>query len=337
MRLINSHKTVLYYHMYLVDDSFSLVDQHLAIIEKAEFDLVYIYAYNVNLGNEPYLTEISAKLSSITNVRMHVSNCSHVNEFATLEKVSADLCNYEDDVWIAYAHSKGVTHGTYSDAARKGILLLKQLILIQKTIKKNGLFADYFDVAGSDLVVANFNDFGPPQFAFAGNMWVAKISHLKRLAKIHANFKHLKSLRYQAEGWIGSYSSSNIFNIFSPARHHYDEHWLNVDESGISSEFSDFTKNNLNYEFIQEYFNNSIEYHKNKIEHLYKNFYPYSLKLRRGIFNFIKTVLISNKLFFRIVMSFLYRVGFLKSPLGLFYLDVPSQLTISKSIKYVDK
>jgi hypothetical protein len=323
--------------MYLVDDSFSLVNQHLEIIEKAKFDLVYIYAYNVNLGNESYVNKIRTKLSSMANLTIHTSTCSNVNEFATLERVSADLCNYEDDVWVAYAHSKGVTHGSNSDAARKGILLFKQLILIQKNIKKNGAFANYFNVAGSDLVVANFNDFGPPQFAFAGNMWMAKISHLKRLAKIHANFKYLKSLRYHAEGWIGGYNSSNIFNVFSPARHHYDEHWLNVDEAGISSELSDFTKNSLNYEFIQDYFNNSIGYHKNKIEQLYKNFYPYSLKLRRIIFNFIKTVLISNKLFFRIAMSFLYRVGFLKSPLGLFYLDVPSQLTISKSIKYDDK
>jgi hypothetical protein len=335
--MIKRRETILYYHLFFTADECSLVDEHLAIIEKTDFDQVYILAFNIKAENVIYFDDIKKRILGMRNTSLHISQFSNINEFATLEFISSDIFKYDENDWIAYAHSKGVSHGHKSDAAQKGLLLLKQLTHIQMVIKKNRVFADYFDVAGSDLVVANFNDFGPPQFAFAGNMWMAKISHLKRLVGIHSNTKHMQSMRYHAEAWIGSYPSSRIFNIFSPARHHYDEHWLNVDESSIYSELSGFTQNNLNYEFIQDYFNNSLGYHKNKIEQLYKNFYPYSLKLRRSIFNFIKTVLISNKLFFIIAMSFLYRIGFLKCPLGLFYLDVPSQLTISKSIKYVIK
>ncbi len=329
----NFQKTILYYHLYFEKNAISIITKHLEIIEKGGFDLVFISAYNVNFSNEVDFKEIRTRVSVMANVNMHVSSRGDINEFATLEKIYDGVSSYKDSDWVAYAHSKGISHGSMSNASLKGELLLRQLMLIHSVVKNNEVFADYFDVAGSDLVAANFNDFGPPQCAFAGNMWIAKASHISKLIKIHSNMKYMYSLRYHAEAWIGSHYSSHIFNIFSPARHHYDEHWRDVDELKIASELKHFIMYQPNYNEIQKYFNSVISYNCNKIEGLYVNFYPHSLKARRLFNKFIYNNVIRNKMLYRIVMSICYRSGLLKSPLGLFYLDVPSHLTLSKGIK----
>jgi len=325
-------KTVLYYHLFFEKKSLSVIEKHLRLIENSRFDLVYIYAYNVNSSNKYDFKEIDKKVSLISNVNICVSSRNDINEFATLEKIYEHISRYSDNDWIAYAHSKGISHPPLSNASLKGELLFKELMLTHNAIKDNRAFADYYDVAGSDLVIANFNDFGPPQTAFAGNMWMAKAPHIRKLKKIHPNMKHIKSVRYHAEAWIGSYYSSNIFNIFSPARHHYDEHWRSVDELKILRELYDFTMQNSDYNAIQTYFNEVLSCTCKKMEKLYVEFYPYSLRIRRAVFKFINNTFIENKLLFRITMSVLYRSGMLRSPLGLFYVDIPSQLTLVKGI-----
>lgn len=331
--MINSPKTVLYYHLYFIESALNVIGDHLTLIKNAQFDEVYIYAFNVDVISESDLITILKSFDGIPNTKIEVSNRSDVNEFGTLEKIYNDLHRYKSNDWIAYAHSKGVSHGSTSNASFKGKLLFRQLIEVNKIIKGDEIFSNYFDLAGSDLVVANFKDFGPPQVAFSGNFWMAKASHISKLNEISSNMKYIKSLRYHAEAWIGSCFSSQIFNLFSPARHHYDEHWKNIDELKLCCELKKFTEENHNYDVIQNYMNKIILYNLNRLERLYINFYPLTLNLRRLIFDLIRKRLIINTLLFRLVMSLTYRIGLLKSPLGLFSLEVPSQLTLSKNIK----
>lgn len=325
-------KTILYYHLFFEKKAVSVIDKHVEIIEKSGFDLIYIYAYNINNDNKYIFKAIHKRVSLISNATICVSSRSDVNEFATLEQISDDISRYSGNDWIAYAHSKGISHSPLSNASFKGKLLLKELMLVHNIIKNNSVFADYYDVAGSDLVMANFNDFGPPQTAFAGNMWMAKACHIRKLIKIHPNMKDIKSVRYHAEAWIGSHYSSKIFNVFSPARHHYDEHWRDVNEFKISKELYDFTVQNSEYNVVQSYFNEVLSCTYKKMEKLYIEFYPYSIRIRRVVFDFIQKNFIENKLLYKISMSFFYRSGLLRSPLGLFYIDIPSQLTLEKVI-----
>ena len=232
-------RTTLYYHVYPGKFLSETLLTHSDILVKACFDEIIIEAYNINDIEKKLLQKFSDVLSEVSTVRLHIhEKFKNVNEFATLETLQSSLCSRNKNDFVGYAHTKGVTHPRDSAIVYKGKLLMMNLSLLSHVLKSNDYrwFSDYYNLLGSDLVVANVFSVGPANIHYSGNVWIAKVDYLMTLPKILKYSKLCSGARYYAEAWIGLSKTSIPFNSFSPHRYHYDDHSLEVDYDKIQND-----------------------------------------------------------------------------------------------------
>ena len=328
--------TTLYYHLYPGKFLSETLECHADILVNSCFDEIIIEAYNINDKEHKFVSKFTDALSKFGAVRLHLnSNLKSVNEFATLEILQQSLCFRETSDWVAYAHTKGVTHPRESAVVAKGKLLMMNLSVLSCIVKnkKYKWFSDCYNVAGSDLAVANHFSFGPANLAYAGNIWIAKVDYLMSLPAILKYAKLSVGARYYAEAWIGQSKTLIPFNCYSPHRYHYDDHSLDVDYQLINKEIINFLDNPDILIDLQLYHDKIINYYKAKIDSILDRIYPRSILIRRRFQKAIFELLGNNILLFKIFSSISYRLKIAHSKFGLYYMDIPSQIEIYRYIK----
>lgn len=327
-------RLTLYYHLYPGDYLKETLDNHLAVLSKSNFNEIIIHAYNINNSNRAVVQWFFSELRKVASVSLNIDTFNGaINEFSTLECLQQSLPLREDNEWIAYAHTKGVTHPRGSPIVKKSLFLLENLALLVKCIKKNKFFSNFYNVAGSDLVVANFDSFGPANPAFAGNIWIAKVSYLKSLPTILKYAKCCSAARYNAEGWIGLSNKSVIFNTFSPHRFHYDNHPIEIDLYLVESEMNHFLLHEAKFKGIQQYFEKVVSYQSDKLDSILERLYPRQIYFRRKLQRLIFQSLSKSPALFKMLSTISWKFGIAHSDFSLFYLDIPSHLEIYRYIR----
>ena len=321
---------ILYYHLYPGQYLERTLTEHEKILIESDFDEIIIMAPfdpSIDKCLKAFVININTK-TKCKVIRPVFSK--NVNEFATLELLQNDLKIRHDDEWIAYAHTKGVTYSDDQPVVKKSKFQISNLVNLLKIIKKNSTFREIYNAAGSDMVVGNFNPCGPSNLAFAGNIWIAKASYLKNLPVISNKEKYLMALRFQAEAWIGKSSKLSPFNSHCSFRFHYDNHPNELKVRSFQIELESLLANKDDFKEIQEYYKKIIEYQKNKLDGVMERAYPRSLSFKRKIGAFVYSTLKRSALLFRILNAISYKLRIAHSPFALLYLDIPSQLDISR-------
>jgi hypothetical protein len=156
----------IYYHIYLIDDIESIINEQLTLIKK------YI--------NQPYSLTIGISISENNNslddiIKLIYEYDSRIiigdtklmgNEFVTLNLIERDKPLFNDNDYIFYLHTKGATKQTDSESIRWRNVM--QLYNIQ-----------YIDNVFNVLNSSTFNTYGvlletvinPTNIMYSGNFW----------------------------------------------------------------------------------------------------------------------------------------------------------------------
>jgi hypothetical protein len=156
----------IYYHVYLIDDIESIINEQLTLIKK------YI--------NQPYSLTIGISISENNNslddiIKLIYEYDSRIiigdtklmgNEFVTLNLIERDKPLFNDNDYIFYLHTKGATKQTDSESIRWRNVM--QLYNIQ-----------YIDNVFNVLNSSTFNTYGvlletvinPTNIMYSGNFW----------------------------------------------------------------------------------------------------------------------------------------------------------------------
>lgn len=327
-------RVILYYHLYPGNYLKETLDEHLDVLSKSNFDEIIIHGHNINNSNRQVVEYFYSELSKVASVCLNINKSNEaLNEFSTLEDLQQSLPLRDNNEWVAYAHTKGVTHPRGSPIVKKSLLLLENLALLVRVLKKNKSFSDFYNLAGSDLVVANFDSFGPANIAFAGNIWIAKVSYLKSLPTILKYAKCCIAARYNAEGWIGLSDKSVLFSTFSPHRFHYDNHPNEIDLYFIESELKQFLLYETKFKAVQQYFEKVVSYQLGKLDSILERLYPRQIYFRRKLQRLIFQSLSKSPALFKMLSKISWKFGIAHSEFSLFYLDIPSHLDIYRYIR----
>lgn len=330
--------STLYYHLFHGQSLAKVLSGHTNILlEYSDFDNIIIEAWGVYGKDLEIVTEFKDMLKKISNITLNLNAYEgHINEFATLAKLQRTLPNRDNEDWIAYAHTKGATHSTEKFVQKKSQLLMMNLSILSKLVKSNEKFRKFYNVAGSDLALANFDPFGPAQLHFAGTFWIARVDYLRMLPEISKHVQADPSSRYYAEAWIGSSLEMKPFNSFCSYRYHYDDHSDQIIPECIEREIYNYINKDHLWENTQEYFDKTCQHYRQKLDSITSRIYPLTINTRRAAHKYIRTKAVRSKLF-RILESIFYRLGITDSKFALYSMDVPSQTNIYKSIDITTK
>lgn len=323
----------LYYHLFPGQSIEKILHEHLVILKEYNaFDQIIIEAWDVSDEHLKLVTDFSNSLKEICDIILNLNTVRRRNEFATLISLQNSLPKRNVDDWVAFAHTKGVTHPQGTAVHTKSVILMRNLNFLALLLKTNKNFRDFYNVVGTDLTWANIKEFGPAQLTFAGMCWAARVDYLTKLPKIPKLVMFDVASRFESEGWIGLSLDIKPFNGFCPYRYHYDNHPKQLNSTSIEDEIKIFIDHEHLWNITQDYFNSALELYHQKIDSLLKRAYPKTFFLRKNLYDFLNKHRLQFPIL-KILMSILYRMGILRSRFGLFTIDVPSQLNIYKYLK----
>lgn len=228
-RVYMSHKAV-FLHVYQHGDEWAkLYEEQIVKLQLSGlYDAADYIFVGVN-GNQ----ELPFNLTKVNKVYYNNESSTYqfdrTSELCTL-KALYDYSNLiGDGAQILYLQGKGISWSTRTSQAEKNIYYNIQLwrkylefFLIENWTKCNELLSEY-DIVGAEWKdISIFGERGEMQFPtphFAGNMWWANSSYIKKL-DVNFVLNNVILGRYASELWIGTKSPKH-FNLFSSNRNLY--------------------------------------------------------------------------------------------------------------------
>lgn len=156
----------IYYHVYLIDDIESIINEQLTLIKK------YI--------NQPYSLTIGISISENNNslddiIKLIYEYDSRIiigdtklmgNEFVTLNLIERDKSLFDDTDYIFYLHTKGASKQTDSESIRwRNVMQLYNIQYIDNVF--NVLNSNTFNTYGVLLETVT----NPTNIMYSGNFW----------------------------------------------------------------------------------------------------------------------------------------------------------------------
>lgn len=232
----------VYYHIYATDDVDKLIIEQLELIQK-HFN--FQYELNIGISLSSYDFDISKilKLLPVEPRRVEINNY----EFTTLELIKIDNHKFNDDDFIFYFHTKGVTSQLGLNWSVEVVSELKKNIPTWRKVM------EYFNIEKVDYVFyvlknttyntygilyVSFYDEGVLNKYYAGNFWWGKGSYIKTLKMDNIN----KNLRMDAESKV--IHSGDNWKPFSPYDKNVKSHYT------LYFEPNEYRNLHLKYSFI---------------------------------------------------------------------------------------
>jgi hypothetical protein len=156
----------IYYHIYLIDDIESIINEQLTLIKKY-INQPYSLTIGISISENNNSLEDIIKLIYEYNSRIIIGDTKLMgNEFVTLNLIERDKPLFNDNDYIFYLHTKGATKQTDSESIRWRNVM--QLYNIQ-----------YIDNVFNVLNSSTFNTYGvlletvinPTNIMYSGNFW----------------------------------------------------------------------------------------------------------------------------------------------------------------------
>jgi hypothetical protein len=156
----------IYYHIYLIDDIESIINEQLTLIKKY-INQPYSLTIGISISENNNSLDDIIKLIYEYNSRIIIGDTKLMgNEFVTLNLIERDKPLFNDNDYIFYLHTKGATKQTDSESIRWRNVM--QLYNIQ-----------YIDNVFNVLNSSTFNTYGvlletvinPTNIMYSGNFW----------------------------------------------------------------------------------------------------------------------------------------------------------------------
>jgi hypothetical protein len=156
----------IYYHVYLIDDIESIINEQLTLIKKY-INQPYSLTIGISISENNNSLDDIIKLIYEYNSRIIIGDTKLMgNEFVTLNLIERDKPLFNDNDYIFYLHTKGATKQTDSESIRWRNVM--QLYNIQ-----------YIDNVFNVLNSSTFNTYGvlletvinPTNIMYSGNFW----------------------------------------------------------------------------------------------------------------------------------------------------------------------